>query len=437
MALMKEAYDVVVVGAGPAGIAAACLLAAAGVKTVVFERGAYPGAKNVSGGVIYQHDLARAIPAFLEKGCPLERNIVETRFWYLAEGGGYSLGYRDRSFGVERRHNCFTVGRARFDRWFARQAEERGAEIVCSTVVTDLLRDSERRVIGVRTDGECGEVYAKVVLLADGVNSPLAAATGFRPEVKPEHVALIVKEVLDLSPDIIEQRFNVDPGHGVAIEILGAPTRGMNGSAMIYTNRDSISLCIGANLANLASFRLHPYEILENFKLHPMVAPLIRGGRPREYTAHWRPEGGYDTIPQLCGDGFLIAGDSAMLFNTLHREGVNMAMTSGRFAAETIIEALQKEDSSCTGLKDYVVRLQHSYVFKDLKKYRLLSPFLQDHREIFTHLPELASEAAREMLTVDGVPKKTKQHAIWRRICRQVPPLRFLRLLWRGWRSVH
>jgi len=434
---MQETIDVAIVGAGPAGISAACLLAGQGVKTLVLERGAYPGAKNASGGVLYGHDLARIIPDFVERGCPIERNIVESRLWYLAKNGGYSLSYRDRSFFADRRHNAFTIGRALFDRWFADQAGERGAQVLCGTVVTDLLRDNQRRIIGVRTDGSVGDVQAKIVLLADGVNSPLAACAGFRPEMKPLHVSLAVKEVLELPEELINERFNVGAGDGVAIDILGAQSNGMNGMAAIYTNRSSLSLCIGANLADLAKHRVPLYEMLDEFKQHPMVAPLIEGAIPKEYTAHWRAEGGYDTIPQLCGDGFLIAGDSAMLCNVLHREGMNMAMASGNFAARAILQALQSDDFTCNGLKDYVLRLQQSYIFKDLRKYRTLGPFLQHYPEIFSSLPELASEAAREMLTVNGVSKKAKQHLIWQDVRRQLSPFRLLRLFWKGGRSLH
>ncbi len=433
---MEETFDVAIVGAGPAGISAACILAENGVKTIVLERGEYPGAKNISGGVAYGHDLAGILPDFRERNCPIERNIVESRVWYLCMEGGYSLSYRDRVFENERQHNAFTVGRAKFDRWFAEQAKTKGALVVCNTVVTDLIRDSLGRVSGVHTDREDGEIRAKLVLLADGINSPLAAKTGFRPEPQPHQVALAVKEVIELPEEQIEERFNVAPGQGVTIEILGEVTQGMDGVAVIYTNRRSLSLCIGANLADLAKHKVRPYEMLEAFKAHPMVAPLIQGGKPTEYMAHWLAEGGYDAVPRLCGDGFLIAGDSAMLFNALHREGSNLAMTSGRFAAEAIQRALQIGDFTRTGLQGYVSRLQDSYVFKDLRKYRRFGPFLQQHHEMFTTLPQLAALAAREMLTVNGVPKREKQRAIWEKVRSRLSLLSLGRLLWDGWRSV-
>ncbi len=433
---MKEIFDVAIVGAGPAGISAACVLAKKGVKTIVLERGEYPGSKNISGGVLYGHDLAQILPDFAAQNCPMERNIVESRLWFLSENGGYSLSYRDRVFTKERKHNVFTVGRAKFDRWFAEQARRLGALVVGGTVVTNLLRDEQNRIAGVQTDRDDGDLRAKLVLLADGINSPLASKTGFRPEPKPHQVALAVKEVIELGEGQIQERFNVEPGNGVTIEILGAVTKGMNGVSVIYTNRKSLSLCIGANLSDLAKHKIKPYEMMEDFKEHPMVAPLIRGGKSTEYMAHWLSEGGYDAIPQLCGDGYLIAGDSGMLFNALHREGSNLAMTSGRFAAEAMLEALEKGDFSHNSLQGYISRLQNSYVFKDLKKYRRFGHFLETHSELFTSLPKWASQAAREILTVNGVPKKEKQKVLWNQLRAKIPLLRLLRIFWNGWKSV-
>ena len=433
---MEETFDVAIVGAGPAGISAACVLADRGIKTVVLERGEYPGSKNMFGGVLYGYHLGQIISDYVERNCPIERNIVESRVSYLSDEGGVSLTYRNAAFFEELRNNAFTVGRAKFDRWFADQARTKGALIVCATVVTDLLRDASGRVTGVRTDRAEGDLRSRVVLLADGVNSPLAARAGFRPEVRPENVALAVKELIALPEETIDERFGLSPGNGITSEILGSITLGMNGVAFLYTNRASISLGIGANLADFAREKVRPYEMLESLKLHPMIAPLIKDGKPQEYVAHWLPEGGYDTMPRLFGDGFLIAGDSAMMFNALHREGSNLAMASGRFAAETIIEALEKNDTSATGLQGYGRRLQESFVLKDMRKYRRFPEFLETHKELFGAFPRATSAAAREILTVDGLPKKARQSRAWKAICGLVPPLRLLRLFWDAWRSV-
>jgi electron transfer flavoprotein-quinone oxidoreductase len=432
---VKETFDVAIVGAGPAGVSAAYMLAEAGKKVIVLERGEHPGSKNVSGGVLYGHDLAQIIPDYIDRGCPVERDIVESRIWYLSKDSGFSLSYRDRIFGTDRQYNAFTVSRAKFDRWYADQARRKGALIVPSTVVTDLLRDDNGAVTGVVTQRDDGEVRAKVTLLADGINSPLAAHTGFRAEPKPEQVALAVKEVIGLPTEVIGERFGISEREGVTIEILGEVTGGMDGVAFIYTNHSSLSLGIGANLADFATFKLKPYELIEGLKQHPMVAPLISGGKPMEYIAHWLAEGGYDAIPKLYGDGYLIAGDSAMLFNTLHREGNNLAMASGKMAAEAIIEAFKLDDYSEKGLRSYGDRLAESFVMKDLRKYRRLGSFLYQRKEIFTQLPELASFAAREIITVNGVSKRDKEKSILAKISKAMPIPRIVRLIWQAWRA--
>ncbi len=433
---MNETFDVAIVGAGPAGISAAITLANAGIKTVVVERGEYPGAKNMSGGVLYGHDLGQILPDFTKiPGFPIERNIIESRIWYLSKEAGISVGYRDSIFAGERKQNVFTVGRAKFDRWYADQARKKGALIVPATVVLDLIRENGR-VTGVQTGRADGDIHAKVVLIADGVNSRLAVTAGFRPDVKPEHVALAVKEVIELAPEIIDQRFGVSDGNGVTTEILGAVAGGMDGVGVLYTNKASISLALGANLADFSKTKLKPYDLIETFKKHPMVAPLIAGGKSLEYTAHWLPEGGYDTMPKLYGDGYLIAGDSAMLFNAPHREGSNLAMLSGKMAADTIIEAMKTGDFSAKSLSAYNTKLSESKILQDMKKYRGFGGFLYDHKEIFETMPEIVQFGGRELLTVNAESKKTKQDKIIKKLRKDMGIPRFVRLMWSGFRAV-
>ena len=125
-----------------------------------------------------------------------------------------------------------------------------------------------------------------------------------------------------------------------------------------------------------------------------------------------------------------------MLFNALHREGSNMAMISGKTAAETILEARRQGRYDKEVLRSYTESLKESFIFRDLEKYRNFPGFLQKHREIFTTLPGLGRQAALEMLTVDGVPKKDKQREIWKNIKRTIPRRKLFKLLWDAWRSV-
>ena len=222
---------------------------------------------------------------------------------------------------------------------------------------------------------------------------------------------------------MIDERFGVSAGNGVTNEILGSVTLGMNGVAFLYTNRSSVSIGIGANLSDFARQKVRPYELIERLKLHPAISPLIKEGKPREYVAHWLPEGGWESVPKLFGDGFLIAGDSAMLFNALHREGSNLAMASGRLAAETILEAMEKGDFSSRTLQGYAARMEESFVLKDLKKYRRFPSFLKPTGSFSPPFPAGLSEALREILTVDETPKETRRRAAWRAIRSRWPPL--------------
>ena len=192
----------------------------------------------------------------------------------------------------------------------------------------------------------------------------------------------------------------------------------MDGIAVIYTNRKSLSLCIGANLSDFMKNKIKPYEMLEEFKAHPMVAALIKGVQPKEYMAHWIAEGGYDAMPELCGDGYLIAGDSAHALQCPPPGGIQYGHDIGPVCRGGYHGSFRKGDFSRTRPQRLCRQgSQDSYIMKDLKKYRRLRfRFVFDHHELFTLLPSIAGFAAREMLTVDGIPKKEKQRAIWKEI---------------------
>ncbi len=407
---MAEKFDAIVVGAGPSGNAAAYTLAKAGLKVLQIERGEYPGSKNVQGAILYSDALEKIIPNFREDA-PLERHIIEQRVWVLDDESYVGSTYRSAAFNKPP-YNRYTIIRAQFDKWFSKKVREAGALLICETTVTDLHMDGDR-VVGVKTDRTGGSVYADVVILADGVNSLLAKKAGFHPELAPRDVALAVKEIHFLPEPTIESRFNVHSGEGVVIEMAGKITQGMVGTGFLYTNQESITLGVGCLLSDFKQMGVSPYAMLEQMKAHPAIKPLIEGGEMKEYSAHLIPEGGYNAIPKIYGEGWLMVGDAGMFVNGVHREGSNLAMTTGRVAAETVIElAAQGQPMTAKNLASYRQKLDGSFVMKDLKKYKDLPGILENNHQFFTDYPELLNRAAHTMIAVDGVDKKTKEREI-------------------------
>ncbi|AKS38548.1 protein fixC [Anoxybacillus gonensis] len=428
---MPEKFDCIVVGAGPAGTACAYELAKAGVHVLLLERGEYPGAKNVMGGVLYRKMMEDIIPEFY-KEAPLERPIVEQRFMMMDKESAVTFSYKGLEWGREP-YNNFTVLRAKFDQWFAEKAVEQGALLVCETVAVECIVENGR-VIGVRTDRPDGDIYADVVVLADGVNSLLAKQLGFHREWRPDEVALATMEILKLDKNVIEDRFNLEANQGCTIEIFGDATKGIVGTGFLYTNKDTLSIGVGTLLSGLIKHKIKPYELLEHVKNHPMIRPYIQGSEPVEYLAHLIPEGGYHSIPKVAGNGVLVVGDAAQLVNAIHREGSNMAMTSGRLAAETIIMAKEQNDFSESMLDQYRMKLMESFIGQDLKKYKDATHHFESFPQYFEQYIPMLNRAASQMFTVDGASKWEKQKKIWRDLGSTKQKFKLARDMMKAWK---
>jgi len=401
----REVVDVVVVGAGPAGIAAAITLAKAGKEVVVLERGDFAGSKNMFGGAIYTKPTAEIFPEFW-KSAPVERYNVEHRFALLGDNDGTVVGYRNDEHAEEPHYNSFTVIRAKWDRWCAEQAEKAGAFIVNQTLVTELIKE-DGKIVGVKTEQE--EFYARVVIVADGVNSLLAKEAGLHQEISSHNVAVGVKEVIQLPKEKIQDRFNLEGNSGVIYTVIGGPMQEMLGLGFIYTNLDSVVVGLGVSLQELRNKGLKPYELLNQLKHHPIVRPLIDGGELLEYSAHLIPEGGYNAMPPLYADGVLIAGDAAMLVNNVHWEGTNLALMSGKAAGETAITALENNDFSANQLSLYQKKLENSFILKDLKSYKNVMSFAEKNSDILMGFyPKKFNEFMNQFISVDSIPKNEK-----------------------------
>lgn len=399
--MSEEKFDAIIVGGGLAGCSAAIVLANAGLEVLLVERGDFCGAKNMTGGRLYGHSLEKIIPNFAEEA-PVERKITKEKVSLMSSEGSLDIGFRSKKLSSEADNASYTVLRATFDQWLASKAEEAGVEIIPGILVDNLILE-DGKVVGVEATGE--ELYADVVVIADGVNSLLAQKIGMKKELEPHQVAVGAKEVIRLGEEVINQRFGIGSEEGVAWLSCGDPTMGGFGGGLVYTNKDTVSVGIVATLSDIGHTDLSINQLLDRFKEHPSIAPYIEGGETIEYSGHLVPEEGIHMIPELYRDGVLVVGDAAGFCINLGFtvRGMDFAVESGRLAAETIIKAHGLGDFSAEILSDYAKRLENSFIMKDMKTYKGF-PTLLGRREIFENLPEMATDIAAKAFTVDGKP---------------------------------
>ena len=392
--------DVIVVGAGPAGACAALVAARAGLRVILLERGPFPGSKNMYGGVVYPRILDELLPQWWLEA-PVQRWITRRSTMLLTDTQALTVDFRSDAWGAPP-YNGATAYRPDFDHWLAGKAEDSGAQLVCSTTVTGLIRTAAGAVCGVRTDRADGDLTAPVVIACDGVNSFLAKEAGLYPHTDAKHFTLGVKETLSLPRDVIDERFAVRDRNGVDIEILGG-TSGVNGGGFIYTNLDTISVGVVLKLPKLAAQKLRPEEIIASLKRHSAIAPLVEGADLKEYSAHLIPEAGLAMMPKMTSDGLLVAGDAAALCLAagIWLEGVNFAMASGMYAGEAAAAAVASGNASKAGLAHYERRLADTFVLRDHRKLRRAPELVLSDR--VQHLyPGMVTSVAERMFRVDN-----------------------------------
>jgi electron transfer flavoprotein-quinone oxidoreductase len=401
---MSLDVDVVVVGAGPAGACAATVLARAGHSVILLERGAFPGAKNMYGGVVYPRILDQLHPEWWEEA-PVQRWVTRRSTMILTDDQALTVDFRTAKWGRPP-YNGATAYRPDWDHWLAGKAEADGAQLVCSTTATGLLRDADGRVAGVSTDRPDGDITARLVIACDGVNSFIAKEAGLYGPVDAANYTLGVKETIALPKDVIDERFGVRDREGVDVEILGG-TSGVNGGGFLYTNLDTVAVGVVLKLPKLAAQQRRPEEIIATLKDHPAIAPLVEGGEVKEYSAHLIPEAGIAMMPKMTADGLLIAGDAAAmcLAAGIWLEGVNFAMASGIYAGEAAAEAMRNNDVSAAGLGGYERRLGDTFVLRDHRKLRRAPALVLSDR--VQHLyPQMIANTVERMFRVDNPSPK-------------------------------
>jgi electron transfer flavoprotein-quinone oxidoreductase len=358
----RTEFDVIVVGAGPAGSAAALTLARKGVNVLMLEKAKIPGERNMTGGVLYgdftdEYGFIRLVPDF-ESSAPLERHMLShevvllgptdykkgvSRYFRLSKTSlAVRLGLFNLNFGTG---HDYSVLRRNFDRWFANLAVQAGAMLSTETTVEGLIKEGGS-VVGVRTTRE--ELGARLVIDSSGVTSGLVEEAGLRGRLLPKQLYHGIKRVYKLDAGTIEKRFNVAPGDGRSIFFLGEFMEGVGGGAFIYTNSDTLSVGLVVSLESLLRATTEHYDrvgklidVQDEFETQPMVAELLDGAQPLEYAAHNIPKGFKSILKTPYTDGFLVAGDALGSFVKIGPmiDGMRRAIASGLMAARVYLEA--------------------------------------------------------------------------------------------------
>ena len=379
-------FDVVIVGAGPSGLATAirlrqlCEERGSDLSICIVEKGSEVGAHILSGAVLEPRALEELLPDWKERGAPLHTPAREDRFYYLTKSGAVRLPTPPQM------HNAgnYIISLGNLCRWLAEQAEALDVSIFPGFPASEVLYHDDGAVRGIATqdmgvaqDGspkgsfEPGvELHARVTVFAEGCRGHLTKTLferfDLRNGVDPQTYGIGIKELWEIDPARHEP--------GLVVHTLGWPLdRSTYGGSFLYhleDNQVAVGFVVGLDYTNP---HLSPYEEFQRFKTHPKIRPAFEGGRRIAYGARAISEGGMQSIPKLTFPGGLLVGDTAGFLNVPKIKGTHTAMKSGMTAAEVIFDAL--EDGSATPeITDYRSRLEASWLWDELHRVRNLRP---------------------------------------------------------------
>ena len=379
-------FDVVIVGAGPSGLASAIRLRQLAEKkgrelsVCVIEKGSEVGAHILSGAVIEPRALNELLPDWKERGAPLNTPVTEDHFLLL----GKSRATRLPTPPPMRNHGNYIVSLGNFCRWLGEQAEAAGVEIYPGFAAAEVLYEENGKVKGVAT-GDMGigkngeqmanyqpgfELHARQTIFAEGCHGSLTKTLfekyNLRDGVSPQTYGIGIKELWEIDPDKHHR--------GSVVHTIGWPLdSGTYGGSFLYhleDNQVSVGFVIGLDYTNP---HLSPFDEFQRFKTHPKVRPTFEGGRRIAYGARAINEGGYQSVPKLSFPGGVLIGCTAGFLNVPKIKGSHMAMKSGMLAAEAVFNALTGEAEQAEAAS-YEAAIKKSWIWEELRRVRNIRP---------------------------------------------------------------
>lgn len=373
----KKTTEVTIIGTGPSGLACAKILQDARINTIVLEKNNKVGSKNNFSKVIYKEPYENIFGGLP----PIQRTISEYRVYLLQDNSFTYINHRNE------KGNCFSALREALMSWMAEVVENAGGSILYEKVARDLIIQGGK-VCGIKTDD--GEIMANVVVIAEGTNSLLTKQSGLKPgDFSPDQVFIFVEENIILPNKVIQERFNLEDNQGVAAKLFAHPYLDAPTIVYLHTNKDSISISTGILLSESIARATNINHYHEKIKNHTVIKSMITDGMVNHYSSYMLPipKEIYPgtSQPKLFANGCLIIGGAGMFIDPFNWDLSELAVLSGKCAAQAIIQAKNTNDYSENTLSNYKVALENLSEYKTIKnqfspKQKLAFPFFKKNK---------------------------------------------------------